>query len=128
MYIHTDRNISAENMIIHRGPRIQHGRGFASLFASGLRFLRPAASSAFKNAVKIVNSPMGKKVRKTLVKQVKRGAINAINNKLKGESVKSSLEKDIENAKREISAVLAKQPTAKKSGKKQFKRRKALLD
>ena len=117
-------------MLIHKGPRIQLGRGFGSLLSAGLRWLRPAASSAFKTAVKFANSPSGQKMKKTLIKRAKKGAINAINNKLSGKSAKASLKEEIDNAKKEISELLNSKQLEKntKKRRKLGGRQKALLD
>ena len=115
-------------MIIHKGPRLQFGRGFGSFLSSGLRLLRPVAKSAFKSAVKFANSPSGQKIKKTLVKRVKQGAINA----LKGdESVKTSLRNEIDNAKKDLADILKIKELETKNIKPRAKtrrRRKALLD
>ena len=117
-------------MLIHSGPRIQHGRGFGSLISAGLRWLKPAATNAFKNVVKFANSPSGRKIKRTIIKRAKKGAINAINDKLSGKSVKASLKNEIDSAKKEINDILTKKQREQEGPKKRKipRKRMALLD
>ena len=115
-------------MLIHRGPRLQFGRGFSSLLASGLRWLKPVASNAFKTAVKFANSPSGQKIKRNIVKRVKRGAINALSG---NDSVKTSLKNEITNAKKDLAEILRQKDIESKALKQRPKprrHRKALLD
>ena len=111
---------------IHRGPRIQAGRGFSSILSAGLRWLRPAAASAFRHAAKFANSEVGKKLKKTVIKRGKKAALNAVTSKLKGEDVKKTLKNEIQSAKDEIRKVISND-TSKKT-RRVGRKRKALLD
>lgn len=121
-------------MIIHRGPRIQRGRGFGNIFSSIARFLLPVARNGFKHLTSgvknIAKSSIGKGLKKAVITSGKQGAINVLSDAIAGKKVKDSVSSEVKNAKAEIAKVLRK--STKKPhpiiGPKKRKLKKGLLD
>ena len=89
-------------MTYHRGVRIQHGTGIASIFGSLFRALRPLAKGAtktlFTTAKAAAKSNAGQKIKKNL----KDAAINMAIDSIQGKDVKTSAKTHLKKATKDI--------------------------
>ena len=86
-------------MYYYKAPYIQKGYGLGGIFRSVVKFFKPMVH----NATKILNKPEVKRVLKTVGKETLHGGSKVLLDSLRGNDIKSTLNKRISKAKQKIS-------------------------
>jgi len=89
-------------MNIHRGERIQAGRGLGSLFGSIFRTLKPLAQMGIQAGRRFIQSDFAKSIGRTALETGKEALKNVVADALDGQNVSESLNKEVTNAKSKI--------------------------
>lgn len=103
------------NMNIHRGERIQAGRGLGNLFGSLFRGLKPLAQMGIQAGKRFLQSDFAKNVGRTALETGKDMLKNVVADVLEGQNVGESLNKEMQSAKTKIAQQI------RGSGKKRKK-------
>lgn len=99
-------------MLTHRGPYIQRGRGFGSIFSSIFRSAVPALKTL---GSKILGSSITKNVGKTLAQSALQGGLSLASDALDGKNVKDSFSSNVTQARRNLAKTLRKEVAARSS-------------
>lgn len=102
-------------MNIHRGERIQAGRGLGSLFGSLFRGLKPLAQMGIQAGKRFLQSDFAKNVGRTALETGKDVLKNVVADALEGQNAGETLSKEVQNAKKKIAQQI------RGSGKKRKK-------
>ena len=97
--------------MFHRGPYVQRGRGFGSLFSSLFRYAVPALKTL---GGKIMNSSITRNVGKTLANSAMQGGLSLAADGLAGKNVGESFSKNIEKARQDVASTLRKEAVSRR--------------
>ena len=108
-------------MSIHfRGGELQQkGKGIGGFFRGLINFFRPMMKSVGSSVVKAATSNTAKSIAKTLGEQALDSTINMTNDAIKGNDLRESLHREVDNFKRRGSDIVDNIQTKRnKTGKK----------
>ena len=90
----------------HRGVLLQKGRGIGGIFSSLFRTLLPIGKAVIKSTPTIIRntakSPIGRKLKKS----AKKVAVSTVKNLLQTGDINKTLEKSVEDSKKEVANAL----------------------
>jgi hypothetical protein len=103
-------------MVVHRGPYLQKGRGFGSMFASLFKSAVPALKLL---GTRILGSSITKSIGKTLAHSALQGGLNIAADTLSGrKKLKDSFSHNVGEAKKDMAKTLRAEAVIRKGSLK----------
>ena len=93
-------------MNYHLGPRYQRGRGLGSIFAALYRGLAPMARLGFQAGKNLLGNPLVRQIGQKAFEVAKQSAKNIAVNMAEGNSLRDSVQEELEKARNKISTTL----------------------
>ena len=93
-------------MNYHYGPRYQRGRGLGSIFAALYKGFAPMARLGFQAGKTLLGNPLVRQLGQKAFNIAKESAKNIALNVSEGNSLKDSIQQELEKARNKISTTL----------------------